>query len=589
MENWQGQPRAFNVYLYLMLSIVLLLGASFIVLVYEQLQYQAAVKNREQSIQLAAELRQSSNDLARLVRTYIITGNPLYKEQFQAVVAIRDGKRPRPKNYSLAYWDLHALDQTLMSVEMGETISLLDLMRRTGITEKELANLQRSKAKSDVLVALENDAIRLVEEDTPVDPNKRDQALNMLADDYFMAMKVDIMQPIVETERMIIQRTQAAVDKAQTRLTLVISSLFVLGLLLVFLIIKLGKQLRLIIGCSVKELEAIISELGKGHFLTPIQVSEGDAESVVGWLAKTQRNLASLNLAHFKAIVASSEDAIISKDIHGTVASWNSAAERIFGYTADEMIGKPLARIIPPERAQEEPDILEKVAKGEKVEHFVTQRVHKNGHLVDISVCISPIFNQQGQVIGASKIARDISATLAAEAEIRRLAFFDPLTGLANRRLFIDRLNQLFLMASREHFALALLYIDLDNFKSLNDTQGHAAGDELLKDVANRIQECVRKSDTVARLGGDEFVVLLADYNEPSASPAWAITIAEKIGQLLNQPYATPLGVHRCTSSIGIAVFNGQAVKPDDILRTADRAMYMAKSKGKNGYVVLEM
>lgn len=589
MENWQGQPRAFNVYLYLMLSIVLLLGASFIVLVYEQLQYQAAVKNREQSIQLAAELRQSSNDLARLVRTYIITGNPLYKEQFQAVVAIRDGKRPRPKNYSLAYWDLHALDQTLMSVEMGETISLLDLMRRTGITEKELANLQRSKAKSDVLVALENDAIRLVEEDTPVDPNKRDQALNMLADDYFMAMKVDIMQPIVETERMIIQRTQAAVDKAQTRLTLVISSLFVLGLLLVFLITKLGKQLRLIIGCSVKELEAIISELGKGHFLTPIQVSEGDAESVVGWLAKTQRNLASLNLAHFKAIVASSEDAIISKDIHGTVASWNSAAERIFGYTADEMIGKPLARIIPPERAQEEPDILEKVAKGEKVEHFVTQRVHKNGHLVDISVCISPIFNQQGQVIGASKIARDISATLAAEAEIRRLAFFDPLTGLANRRLFIDRLNQLFLMASREHFALALLYIDLDNFKSLNDTQGHAAGDELLKDVANRIQECVRKSDTVARLGGDEFVVLLADYNEPSASPAWAITIAEKIGQLLNQPYATPLGVHRCTSSIGIAVFNGQAVKPDDILRTADRAMYMAKSKGKNGYVVLEM
>lgn len=589
MENWQGQPRAFNVYLYLMLSIVLLLGASFIVLVYEQLQYQAAVKNREQSIQLAAELRQSSNDLARLVRTYIITGNPLYKEQFQAVVAIRDGKRPRPKNYSLAYWDLHALDQTLMSVEMGETISLLDLMRRTGITEKELANLQRSKAKSDVLVALENDAIRLVEEDTPVDPNKRDQALNMLADDYFMAMKVDIMQPIVETERMIILRTQAAVDKAQTRLTLVISSLFVLGLLLVFLITKLGKQLRLIIGCSVKELEAIISELGKGHFLTPIQVSEGDAESVVGWLAKTQRNLASLNLAHFKAIVASSEDAIISKDIHGTVASWNSAAERIFGYTADEMIGKPLARIIPPERAQEEPDILEKVAKGEKVEHFVTQRVHKNGHLVDISVCISPIFNQQGQVIGASKIARDISATLAAEAEIRRLAFFDPLTGLANRRLFIDRLNQLFLMASREHFALALLYIDLDNFKSLNDTQGHAAGDELLKDVANRIQECVRKSDTVARLGGDEFVVLLADYNEPSASPAWAITIAEKIGQLLNQPYATPLGVHRCTSSIGIAVFNGQAVKPDDILRTADRAMYMAKSKGKNGYVVLEM
>lgn len=245
MKQWQGQPKSFRLYLYAMLAIVAILCASFFVLVFEQQRYQDAVENREESIRLASELRQSSNDLARLVRTYVITGDSLYKEQFRAVVEIRDGVRPRPENYSVAYWDIHGADTNLEHIPdsgAGEKVSLIDLMRRVGITSEELSNLERSKKLSDALVVVENRAIELVEEDIPTSPQKRDQALSMLADDYFISMKAQIMEPIVVTEQMIIQRTQKAVDKAKKRLLFVISSLFVSGGLLIFMIFKVGQQ-----------------------------------------------------------------------------------------------------------------------------------------------------------------------------------------------------------------------------------------------------------------------------------------------------------------------------------------------------------
>lgn len=592
MTIWRDKSQAFQRYLYAMLGIVLLLGISFVVLTFEQARYEQAVQNREQSIRLAAELRQSSNDLARLVRTYIITGNPLYKLQFQAVVDIRDGNRPRPKNYTLAYWDIHGSDTVLAQPDDQddtESVALIELMRRAGVTQTELKNLQASKEKSDMLVAVENQAIALVEQDSPPDPVKREKALNMLADDYFIKMKAEIMAPIVETEQMIIARTQRAVDAANQRLILVITCLFVLGGLLAWLIFKVGQQLRLIIGGSVQELQHTLSELGKGDFLTPIKVADADDDSVLGWLAKTQRKLAELNLAHFKAIVDSSDDAIISKNIHGVIASWNRGAEKIFGYSAAEMIGKPMTSIIPPERLHEEPELLGKIATGEKVDHFQTQRQHKNGNLVDVSVTISPIYNNSGEVIGASKIARNISAAIAAEAEIKRLAFFDTLTGLANRRLLHDRLNQLYHSALRENGAFAVLFLDLDNFKTLNDTKGHEAGDELLQQAAKRLVECVRESDTVARYGGDEFVVLINGLGRHAASAVAGLEmVMTKMSKQLGQPYYVGGGYHVCTTSIGASVFNRDVDTAAELIQQADHAMYLAKTSGKNGFRIYQ-
>lgn len=567
------------------LVVLSLIFLGFVILIHEQINYAKLVKNSERSAQLAAELRQSSNDLARLVRTYLITGNSLYKEQFHAVVEIRDGLRPRPENYTLAYWDVRGLDGELspQSEVQGDAVALIDLMKEAGLTAQEQSNLQRSKAISDTLVMIENKAMTLVEEDTPTDPEKLKLALNLLADENFMRSKAEIMRLIVDTESMIIARKQAALESANQRLIGTTVFLLVNGLVLVLLIIKTGQHINTVIGGPVEDLQGIIQELSKGDFANPIEVGNAPPNSVIGWLAAMQSKLALLNLGYFKAIVESSDDAIVSKTPQGIVTSWNAGAEKIFGYRAEEIIGKPMTTIIPPERLHEEPEILAKIAQGEKVAHFITQRQHKDGHLIDISVTISPVYNQQGQLIGASKIAKDISDRVAAEAEIKRLAFYDSLTGVANRRMLYDKLRKMHRAAVRDNKYLMVVFIDLDNFKPLNDSKGHEAGDILLKEVAGRLVSCVRHSDTVARFGGDEFVVLLqgpARTTPPSIR--WAEDVILRIQETLSSPYTIAGSSHVCTPSIGITQLNDNFTRAEDLLKQADQAMYSAKKMGKN-------
>lgn len=585
MALLMNKPTRFQTVLYLMLLIVVLLGISFFVVVYEQTKYQQAEESRALSLKLAEELRQSSSDLARLVRTYVITGKPVYKAQFQAIVDIRDGKRARPENYSPAYWEYQANGNALLQQNSrnNQAIALVELMRRAGVTDEELEHLKKSKAASDKLVALEHRAMQLIEENTPTPPQKRDQALRMLADDDFVAAKSEIMGHIINTEQMIMQRTEQAVTLANQRLQIATLVLFILGAVLIGLIFSIGKAIRQIIGCPVQELEQKLVNIGNGDFLTPIELDHDNTDSVLALLAVTQKKLAELNLAHFKAIVDSSDDAIISKNIQGIVSSWNLGAQKVFGFSAEEMIGLPLTKVMPEERQHEEPEILARIARGEKVDHFETQRRHKDGRLVDVSVTISPIYDAKGHVIGASKIARDISKAKAAEAEIHRLAFYDALTGLANRSLLQDRLEAMLALSQREQTEFAVLFLDLDNFKTLNDTQGHAAGDALLQEVALRLKSVVRASDTVARFAGDEFVILLSgSKTEKAAANLWLTKVMDKICDVIGIPYQVAGISHRCTASIGAALFNGQTTDSNTLMKQADQAMYQAKYSGKN-------
>ncbi|MFC7299636.1 diguanylate cyclase domain-containing protein [Herminiimonas aquatilis] len=592
MRFWKNSKSShFTFYLYLMLGIVAALGISFIGFIYEQRHYEQALENRSVSIGLVEELRQSSNDLTRLVRTYATTGNPVFKSQFQAVIDIREGRIPRPSNYSLAYWDLKAIDPGYQSDKkpVGEAVALLELMRRAGITREEMANLAQSKAYSDELVRIEKMVMALVDQDSPVNPAKREQALRMMVDENFLSIKAQVMRPIILTEGMIIRRTQQVVDATHKRLKIALTALFILSALLVVLILKVRQQLNLIIGCSIPELHRTIIRLGSGDFISPIALNNKNADSVLGWIAQTQRTLAQLDLLHYKAMVDSSDDAILSKTTQGIIASWNRGAEKIFGFSADEMIGKPMMDIIPADRAHEEPELLARIARGEKVDHFETRRLHRDGHLVDVSVTISPVRDQSGRVIGASKIARDITKAKAAEAEIRRLAFYDTLTGLANRRLLQEQLQHTLLRAQRDQAEFAVLFIDLDNFKALNDVCGHEAGDELLKEVAVRLSKCVRESDIVARLGGDEFVIILnisRDSNQ--AGTGWVDTVTQKINISLARPYHLAHTVHSCSSSIGIAIYSGQATSTSELLRQADQAMYEAKTCGRNRFHIYQ-
>ena len=190
-------------------------------------------------------------------------------------------------------------------------------------------------------------------------------------------------------------------------------------------------------------------------------------------------------------------------------------------------------------------------------------------------------------------VLSDISERKRAEEMVREMAYYDPLTGLANRTLLKDRLTQSMLSGERSGNRGALIFLDLDNFKPLNDQHGHEAGDLLLAEVARRIKSCVRQIDTVARFGGDEFVVLLDDLtSDPQKAHSQADLVAEKIRKLLAEPYvlqtaagdlSVPLTIeHRCTASIGVALFRGNGNTVEEVLKWADQAMYHAKDAGRN-------
>jgi len=203
-----------------------------------------------------------------------------------------------------------------------------------------------------------------------------------------------------------------------------------------------------------------------------------------------------------------------------------------------------------------------------------------------------PRFDQQGQFAGYIGMLTDISERKQLEDQVRQLAYFDPLTNLPNRRLFSDRFTQVMATSKRTGEYGALMFLDLDHFKPLNDTYGHNVGDLLLIEAANRLINCIREMDTVARFGGDEFIVLLGALNkDESTSRAQAAIIAQKILVTLSEPYLFTIRhegqddkiiEHHCTASIGVVVFNGNEETQDDLMKLADAAMYEAKETGRN-------
>ena len=214
---------------------------------------------------------------------------------------------------------------------------------------------------------------------------------------------------------------------------------------------------------------------------------------------------------------------------------------------------------------------------------FEMQRVRFDGSLMWVSISGTPIYDAEGRFTGYQGIGRDTSARRLTDEKIERLAFYDVLTELPNRRLLMNRLQQAIATSGRDGSPGALLFIDLDNFKDLNDTLGHDMGDQLLKQVASRLVGCVREVDTVARLGGDEFVVMLeklgASTNEAAA---YAEAVGRKVLLTLNAPYWLGGHEHHSTPSIGVTLFRDHLLGMDELLKQADLAMYQAKAAGRN-------
>jgi len=276
-------------------------------------------------------------------------------------------------------------------------------------------------------------------------------------------------------------------------------------------------------------------------------------------------------------------DAMIAKTLAGTIVSWNSSAERLFGYTKQEALGRSILTIVPPELIGEESAILDRLAQGQRVQDLYTHRLNRNGQRMAVSMTISPLRDRDGEVIGASSIVRERSSIADNQPELLRLAYQDPLTSLSNRTHLIDRLEQAMRRDQRTRHYGAVLFIDLDNFKQVNDSAGHAAGDHVLIACARRMRSVLREYDTIARWGGDEFIAMIEDLDtELGASINKARGIAEKLLQALRKPHVCNGRSFACHPSIGVTCFRGVVQPVQQVIDIADRAMYRAKLAGKN-------
>jgi len=762
--------------LWLALGMFVVFAILFAIYVRSEKQIDRAHESRLQSLLLADELRQSSDDLTRMVRSYVITGNPLYKRHFQEILDIRDGKMPRPVNYHNIYWDLVLSDDRRPQPDSGQKIALLELMRQAGFTEEEFAKLAKAKANSDALTATEFAAMKLVESTATVTEANRLKASLMLQDAAYHQAKAEIMQPIGEFYRLMEQRTLNSVHAAEHAAALLRMAFVSSGLLLVFMLWRAYRVLYATLGSSVDELYGRIIRIGHGDFSSALPVARGMENSVLGWLSETQLNLARFDarrkeaeavnqrMTQLYAALSQCNQAIVrcnneqelfpqicrdavtfggmkmawigllderSKQLK-PVASYGQGTEYLEGIQisidANEEAGRgptgtamredqpfwcqdfqhdpatakwrergakfgwkasaalPLhsngavigvftlyaaginafdrpardlliemamdidyalnsfereARRQDAERALADSHHLLKMiidtapmrifwkdrelrylgcnpafAKdaGESVLQdvvgkddyqlawkeqaesyraddrlvmdsntpklaFEERQTRPDGTNIWLRTSKVPLQNEANETIGVLGIYEDITEQKSIEERIHYLANFDPLTGLPNRTQLNDHLKYALSLAKRSNGHLALMFLDLDHFKDINDSLGHSIGDALLIELAKRLRLVLRTEDTVTRLGGDEFILLL-----PGVDAIGAAHVAQNVLDAIAESYWIELYDLALTASVGIALYPADGVDLETLSKSADAAMYRAKQEGRQCY-----
>jgi len=704
--------------IWLTVALFLVLALVFGFYVQAEKHIDRAHEERHALFLLAEELRHTSDDLTRMAHGYVATGNPVFKQYFQDIMDIRDGRQPRPENYDLSYWNRVLANPQASHPRNGKAVALLDLLRQAGVSDAEIARLTEAKTNSDLLTTLEFAAMQLAESNGPRMEANRATARRMLHDENYHRAKAGIMEPINEFSQLTEERTRAAIRATEKR-ALLLRVLFIATLLTaLFALWRAYAGMRRTLGSPVDEIHARMIEIGHGDFSGPIAIAPGMEHSVLAGLLKMQGTLQAhenerqqaeaalrasaerlneaqrlahvgswtldlasgelawtdevfrlfeIDPAHFaasydaflalihpddraavnQAYAASlqsrtfyeithrllmqdgrikwvhergtsvfdaagrplrssgtvqditkrklaeaelrvaaaafeSQEGTMVTDAQGVILKVNRAFTASTGYTAAEAVGQT-PRLLKSGRHNADfyRAMWESIDRAGGWQGEVWDR-RKDGTEYPKWLTISAVKDENGAVTHYVGTHFDITERKRAEEKINELAFFDTLTGLPNRTLLLDRLKQTMTTSARNASHGALLFIDLDNFKTLNDTQGHDMGDQLLKQVAERLTTCVREGDTVARLGGDEFVVVLSGLSaQEQDAAASAEAVAEKILATFRQPF--PLGAlaHQSTASIGIALFGDQPATLDDLMKQADLAMYRSKDAGR--------
>ena len=769
----KGNLSRFSRYLWLTLGMFVVFAATFVLYVRAEKKIDRANEVRQQSFQLANELRQSSDDLTRMVRTYVVTGDPIYKQHYQEILDIRDGKKPRPIDYQNSYWDLVLADDRRPR-PLGPAAPLLNLMLHAGFTEEEFAKLAEAKANSDALTSTEFSAMKLIESaNRPTEVN-RAVAIRMLHDVTYHQAKAGIMRLISQFQSMADQRTLAAVHAAEATAAQMRLAFIMFGLLLASLLWRARRNLHAILGSSINDLHMRIARLGSGDFSSAIPVAEGMENSILGWLSQTQINLARIDvqrkdaearsqrLTQLYAALSQCNQAIVRctneaelfaqicrvvvnfggmtmawigvLDEHGKqikpIASFGKGTEYLEGMqitaNADEPHGRgptgsafrenlpfwcqnfqhdpsttpwhdraarfgwagsaalPLHRngVVAKvftlyadidnafdedvrdlltemavdidyalknfereaQRAQAEaalreserrlraiietePECIKVVDSGGRLlemnaaglamleaDSLETAQQHKllnfilpeyrasfialhksvmngksgilefeikglRGTRCWLETHAAPLRDANGKIAMLLGITRDVTARKKAEEHIQYLAHFDALTGLPNRAQLNDLAKYAISLTQRGQEPLGLMFLDIDNFKDINDSLGHSVGDALLVELARRLRLALREEDTVSRLGGDEFIFLLYGTDGPGAAQ-----VAQKLLDVIDAPYRIEHYDLNVTGSIGIALYPGDGTDLETLIKSADAAMYRVKQEGRHGY-----
>jgi diguanylate cyclase (GGDEF)-like protein/PAS domain S-box-containing protein len=382
-----------------------------------------------------------------------------------------------------------------------------------------------------------------------------------------------------------------AVDQLRLRAALLTLISLILAIAVIVLIVR-----RL-----TRPLEMLTDFLKAAHALTPLpalvhscQETERLSDAFSQFLAQQKTTQQELSIATLRAEAANADlriaaiafeaqEGMFITDAQNVILRINRAFSDITGYSSEEAIGQT-PRLLSSGRhdARFYAEMRESIQRTRSWQGEIWNR-RKSGEVYPEWLTITAVTDSAGGLTHYVSTLTDISQRKAAEEKIQYLAFYDPLTRLPNRRLLVDRLQQALAASARSERTGALLFIDLDNFKILNDTLGHDKGDLLLQQVAQRLTASVREGDSVARLGGDEFVLLLDDLSEkPNEAANQAEAVGEKILAALNHPYDLDGHGYHSTPSIGVTLFVGHHSSVDELMKHADLAMYEAKKAGRN-------
>jgi diguanylate cyclase (GGDEF)-like protein len=468
------KPISFNNHL--MLTLIGIVALAVVFFIYVRAEKEIDVNNqiRLQSQHLADYWRQSSDDLTRTVRSYVVTSDPSYKQDYHDTIAIRNGEKVLPASYGHVYLDLVLNEDDVLNslADGGQAIPLLQLMRKAGLTQSELAKLAEAKESFDVLISIELAAIQLIDMTRPLTGAVRTKAILMLQDNAYHQAKANIMRPIGEFNLMLNRRTMSAVIKAE-KAAFQLRLLFIaLGMIVLWLLWTTYQSIGATLGASLKSIHGQIEKIGNGDFHSIISEDKPKEGTIIALLLKTQLRLADIEK----------------------------------------------------ERKQ-------------------------------------------------------------ADGKFERIAHYDLLTNLPNRELLANRLGYAMAQCQRHNRSLAVAFLDLDDFKTVNDTYGHNVGDDLLIAVAQRMKAALRRGDTLARIGGDEFIVVMVDLENFECSEP----VLERLLKASSDPVVVGDTVIQVSVSIGVTLYSQNGVDADLLIRHADQAMYVAKQAGKNRYHLFDI